>query len=85
MGEMLTWMAESGERITVVGILLIVLFVIVYGVQKRQRWWCPGWMLTDCEAENRELRDRLQVYIDRTQHKLDELEAMDRRERESRR
>ena len=79
MSDMLTWVSESAERLTVVGLLLIVLFVVVYGVQKRQRWWVPGWMLTDCEAEKKLLQDQVNAYIARTQTRLDTLEELEDR------
>jgi hypothetical protein len=79
MSDMLTWVSESAERLTVVGLLLIVLFVVVYGVQKRQRWWVPGWMLTDCEAEKELLQKKIDEYITRTQDKLDRLEELEDR------
>jgi hypothetical protein len=79
MSDMLTWVSESAERLTVVGLLLIVLFVVVYGVQKRQRWWVPGWMLSDCEEEKKVLQDQVNAYIARTQSRLDTLEELEDR------
>jgi hypothetical protein len=79
MSDMLTWVSESAERLTVVGLLLIVLFVVVYGVQKKQRWWVPGWMLTDCEAEKEALQKKVDEYIARTQTRLDTLEDLEDR------
>lgn len=74
MSDFLTWLAQSGDRITVTGILLIIIFVVIYGVQKRQRWWVPGWMLTDCEEKVSKLEERVAAINKRNQEKLDELE-----------
>lgn len=79
MTDFLNWLAASGERITVIGLLLIVVFVIVYGVQRKQRWWVPGWMYTDCQDEVARLEAKVQEYIDKTQKRLDELEALETR------
>lgn len=76
MTEMLTWLAESGERLTVVGLLLILLFVLFYGVQEKQRWWVPGWMLTDCEAEKQKIDDKLDAYVRRTEERLSRFEDL---------
>ena len=79
MTEMLDWLARSGERMTVVGVLIINLFVIIYGVQKRQRWWVPGWMMSDCEEREKRAQEKLDEYITRTQNRLDILEELEDR------
>lgn len=78
--DVIMWISESGERLGTVGILMIVIFALVYGVQPKQRWWVPGWMLTDCEDTNAELERKLWVHLDRTQTKLDNLEQIVSRE-----
>lgn len=77
MNDMLTWLAASGERVTVVGLLLIAIFVVVYGIQPKQRWWVPGWMLTRCEEESAKKDAKIQAYVDRTQERLDTLEKQE--------
>lgn len=77
MSEFLTWLAASGERLTVIGLLLIVMFVVVYGVQKKQRWWVPGWLYTDCEEEVKRLEAEVREYVKQSQTKLDRLEQLE--------
>lgn len=75
--DALTWIAESGERLTVVGLLLIIVFVVVYGVQKKQRWWVPGWMYSECQDEVTRLEAKLQEHTDRIQRRLDIMEELE--------
>ena len=80
MTDFLAWLVESGDRITVVVLLLIVLFVIVYGVQQDDQfgrpWWVPGWMLKDCIEENEGLKAKVAEYVQKTQERVDKLEAI---------
>lgn len=76
MTDFLRWLAEGGEQLTVVGILIIALFVIVYGVQKDRRWWVPGWMYTECLSERDSLRTEVQRYVEQTEDRLERLESL---------
>jgi hypothetical protein len=71
----------SGERITIVTLLMIALVVVGWGLHKR--WWVPGWMLADCEGEKEDqnriikgLREQIEADNERRRIKLEVLEGL---------
>ena len=74
MNDALLWIMESGERVTIVGLLMITIFVIVYGLHKR--WWAPGYFLTTCETRVTKLEAEIAENNIRTRERLEELEAL---------
>lgn len=87
MTEMLDWLVASGERLTVVSILLVIIFVLFWGQQQPRDadgkrlsdrwgrpWWVPGWLYVDLDIKYTKLVEKTDTATEKALEKLEEYE-----------